>query len=266
MNCEIFGRWTVVGEKYIKAGNTHVDCQCACGTVKSVRYSSLVRGDTKSCGCLAKELASARQTTHGKSSHPLFQTWYDMNRRCYDTNRKDFHHYGGRGIHVCEEWKAPKFNGQGSFNNFLADMENSYEPGLEIDRVDVNGDYTPQNCRWASRSQQCKNRRDTVHASSLYDDIHNKTGLPRSVISDRINALGWSVEKTISTPIKPKRLLVESYDEELIPLGDIFSKAQMVKFSTIKKRKDIQEAVKWLFGDAAVKIYAEVGGVYVLYN
>lgn len=101
-----FGRWSVRGlvrdGKYLKAS---VSCQC--GSDKIVRVSTLISGESSSCGCLARELAGDRVRTHGLSKHPLFQTWYDMYRRCNRGSRKDYHHYGGRGIKVADRWMPP---------------------------------------------------------------------------------------------------------------------------------------------------------------
>ena len=126
---------------------------CECGNVKSIRIDSIVNGDTISCGCEARKRASARKKTHGLSKHPLANTYYDMCKRCYNKNRSDYKHYGGRGIKVCKRWL-----GEYGLANFIEDLKTK-PVGMELDRKDVNGDYEPSNVAWANRSEQCFNRR-----------------------------------------------------------------------------------------------------------
>jgi hypothetical protein len=99
-----FGRWEIKSEPYFVDYKV-VAALCECGTYRVVRYSSIASGDSNSCGCLAKEKARDRVKTHGLSDHPLYYTYQDMIRRCYDIRRKDYKHYGGRGIKVCKRWR-----------------------------------------------------------------------------------------------------------------------------------------------------------------
>lgn len=150
LHCSI-GRWTVIERaENSAAGAARWKVRCTCGTVKTVRGSALTDGSSKSCGCLAKELLSARSTTHGKTDTFEFGVWTAMRRRCSDPNHPRYHRYGGRGIGVCKRW--------GKFANFLLDMgECPFEKG-SIERKNNSKGYSPSNCVWLPKSQQSKNR------------------------------------------------------------------------------------------------------------
>ena len=133
--------------------NRHGFFLCECGVIRSIRISSVKGGDTMSCGCEAARRASKRLLKHGLSKHPLACTYFDMCKRCYSTKRKDYKHYGGRGIRVCDRWL-----GDDGLKNFIEDVGDK-PVGLELDRRDVNKDYEPSNVQWADRSNQCYNKR-----------------------------------------------------------------------------------------------------------
>ena len=205
-----FGRWTIL-EVFREGIYAKAKCLCDCGKVgEAVRISTLEYGESQSCGCLASEMAREKKRTHGYSRHPLYQTHYDMLRRCYDTSRKDFNHYGGRGIEVCDRWKEPEGKG---FENFLKDSEKFTGEGNEIDRIDVNGNYCPENCKWATRKQQTRNTRfnrvveydgETRCLAEWAEDLK----IPYQILQERLNKLGWSVEKAFTCPFRPKRLVL----------------------------------------------------------
>lgn len=146
-----FGRWTVLSraEDY-RRGIPQWSCRCDCGKAGVVRANILKAGESKSCGCLNREMK--RNYSHGLSQTRTYEAWKHMIQRCTNPHAKHFSYYGGRGITVCERWLS-------SFENFLADM-GERPPGLTLDRYpDNDGNYEPDNCRWATWTQQAANRR-----------------------------------------------------------------------------------------------------------
>lgn len=262
---DVFGRWTVLSVERVGQYN-RATCICECGKSKSVRQDTLLNGQSTSCGCFAHELTSQRSSTKGgQTMHPLYQRWYDLNRRCFDSKRKDFHHYGGRGITVCDEWS--KDNPQG-FTNFLVDMQDSYVDGLEIDRVDNNGNYCKANCKWSTRSEQVINRREvdglcftTRFLEDGEDVLHlaamaKKYNMSPNKLQDRISKLGWSLEDAISRPHKVKSYTIVvdgvNYKVDEIFVTNISNRCKPLKVTT-------GQLLRSLFKEC-VQVIAKVNG------
>lgn len=147
-----FGKLTVTERVFIDSGDkgAYWKCLCECTGIKIVKSKNLIGGKTTHCGCVNKH------ETHGKSKHRLYIIWMGMKARCKNPNSPDFINYGGRGIKVCDEWG----NSFISFYNWA--MNNEYEDDLSIDRINVDGDYEVNNCKWSTKSQQQNNKRNTL--------------------------------------------------------------------------------------------------------
>lgn len=137
-------------------------CTCDCGKQTKVVGRNLKKGHTQSCGCLVRiingRLITNRNVTHGYAprgnQHPLYRTWCGMHNRCRNSRDASWVNYGGRGITVCDRWTGPD-----GFSNFLADMGPKPSPKYSLDRIDNDGNYAPENCRWTTRSMQNSNKR-----------------------------------------------------------------------------------------------------------
>lgn len=204
-----FGRLTVISKADpIKEGSSGrlrpaVLCKCDCGNEKVVRIMCLKRGSCVSCGCLARDNASKRLLKHGMTHTRLFSIWDGMLDRCYHSYSIMYKNYGGRGISICDEW-------QKDFMNFYHwAIDNGYEDGLTIDRINTDGNYEPSNCRWATYKDQARNRRNN-HFLTFNGETKTATewaeitGIKLSTLLGRIDK-GYSVEKALSMPVQTQK-------------------------------------------------------------
>ena len=152
-----FGRLVVLNKQGHKGKLIAWRCKCDCGNETVVSVSNLLNNSTKSCGCLAREIYSSVNKTHGMTNTPLYKTWKNIKTRCYNHKCQKYKNYGGKGISMCKEWLD-------DFMSFYKwSNENGYETGLTIDRIDVDGNYEPNNCRWVNWKTQQRNKSNNVY-------------------------------------------------------------------------------------------------------
>lgn len=200
---EKFGRLVVI--KRIgkdKSGNIIWLCRCDCKTEKIIRGASLKNKTTRSCGCLNKEKIIERQTKHGHwtsgKASKSYNAWSHIKQRCTNISDPSYHRYGGRHISICKRWLK--------FENFLDDMGEPPTRDHSIDRIDNNGNYCKDNCRWATSEQQARNRRNNKlitcnGKTQLLIEWAKETRISHTVILWRIKR-GWSIDRAITTPVK----------------------------------------------------------------
>lgn len=152
---EKIGRLTIIKEVgKAKDGHKLFLCKCECGNEVSVASNNF--RNTKSCGCLRKEIQSKKAKKHGLSQERIYKEYYRMMTRCYNNKTKNFKNWGGKGIRVCDDWRKDKMN----FINWA--FGNGYKENLTLDRIDNNKDYSPENCRWVTMQKQMENKTNNV--------------------------------------------------------------------------------------------------------
>jgi hypothetical protein len=211
-------RIDIVGNRYgrlVVVSYSHADpknfkamwlCKCDCGNSKIIMGGSLKQGHTKSCGCFLKEKISQVNTIHGDSQpgsnhYAEYKCWKGIKARCYSKKTRSYISYGGRGIAVCDRWKD-------SFENFYADVGNRPSSSHSLDRFpNNNGDYEPGNVRWATASQQARNKRTNLKVEfhgqkRLICELADEFNIPLSALYSRVRRLGWTVEDAVNKPFK----------------------------------------------------------------
>ena len=210
-----FGKLFVQREVGGEKENTLFECLCDCGNVTIEKWSALIRGK-ESCGCLHHEQLLRRNTTHGGSKNRLYCVWQNMKRRCYDINAKEYKNYGGRGIAVCNEWR----DNYNAFKKFM--LEKGYEEGAKrgectIERLDVNGNYCPENCCVITIQEQAYNKTNS-HLEEYNGEIKtiaewaDEYGVDYNLIFKRLQR-GWSMEEALHKP-KRRAILYKGGDRE----------------------------------------------------
>lgn len=195
-----YGKLTVIcREANTNEGASTWRCQCECGNTVVVRGANLRKGTTKSCGCLSKMVCQKR-AKHNMVGTRLYNIWGNMKARCCRKTQPSYNYYGGRGIKICDEWKN-------SFENFLKwALSNGYTDSMTIERIDVNGDYCPENCKWSTPSEQAKNRRSNIlinyngetHCLSEWCEIYGKDYY---LVRDRIKKDKWDFSRAMFEPV-----------------------------------------------------------------
>lgn len=196
-----FGKLTaikVVGRS--KARKLMWLCECECGKTNIVTGSDLTSGKTKSCGCSKVERMRKQSLTHGQSGTRIYGIWRGMKTRCYNPKFHEFRNYGGRGISMCKEWTDDFCK----FEDWA--LHNGYNEKLTIERIDVNGNYEPSNCRWATIQEQANNRTSnhlltfngkTMNIAEWAREVGIKDKLLRRRIRD-----GWTTDRALTQPVK----------------------------------------------------------------
>lgn len=202
-----FDRYLVTGDSpVIVKSKRKWECRCDCGRVRIVLAYDLLRGASNSCGCKSREIASIRMkkinTTHGMTFTSEFNTWCNVIQRCNNPNDTAYRRYGGRGIRVCDRWS-------GSFENFYADMGPKPSPEHSIDRINNDGNYDPENCRWATRKEQLSNKGNNRMIEfdgrkQTITEWGREFGLSMELISYRLGR-GWSICRALTTSPRQSR-------------------------------------------------------------
>jgi hypothetical protein len=192
-----FGRLTIISYE----GDSNWLCKCDCGIQKEIKYSSLKRGDTRSCGCYRKEQTAINNTTHGMKDTKIYSVWMSMKDRCYRPGMSNYKYYGGRGIKMCKRWIK--------FENFKNDMYESYlehikyNKNTRLDRINNNGDYCKKNCQWLTHKENCNKTRQCHYITyngetRTISEWSECLFINYDKLERRLNKFKWPVEKAFN--------------------------------------------------------------------
>jgi hypothetical protein len=193
-----FNKLTVTGPSYTVGRRQYAPCVCDCGNTKDIRIDHVLRGHTVSCGCKNQDKAKRGHDGFREKCHPLRQLWGAMKARCFDEKHPSYYLYGAKGVTVCERWLT--------FENFVEDMA-PRPAGTSLDREDGNGPYCKENCRWATATEQGRNKSNN-RLVTLYGMSKPVTfwaevsGTPSKTIYARLDR-GWNEKKAVFTPPRP---------------------------------------------------------------
>ena len=201
-----FGR-LVVKEKTYKNGVMYWKCKCDCGNYSDVLPQHLKRGFIKSCGCLRKDVSKNLNRTHGMSKERIYKEWKDIKERCNNEKNTAYSNYGGRNIKVCDEWM--KFE---PFYEWA--MSNGYRDNLTIDRIDNDGNYEPDNCRWVNNTVQANNKRTNIfieykNERKTIAEWAREKNISYQTLYNRVQNLKWSIEDALNIPIGQRKCNIE---------------------------------------------------------
>lgn len=228
-----YGRLTITGNyelrKASKNNIAYFECICDCGNIIWARGSNIRYGSTRSCGCRV-----GQKYKHNSSKTRLYRIWNNMRSRCNAPKIASYKNYGARGIKVCDEWD----NVNDGFHNFQKwALSNGYFDNLTLDRIDVNGNYEPSNCRWVTQYEQSRNKRtnrflEVNGAKKIITDVAKEHGINVKTLQDRLDR-GYSLKEALEKELPNKRLIY--YKEQFLTPRQ-FSEVTGINFNTIMTR------------------------------
>lgn len=224
----VFNGWTVMSRSHKRSS---WECVCECGVKKSVYGPDLKSGHSKSCGCKRNDLISAKNKTHGLTGTPEYITWASIIARCTNKKNNRYSIYGGRGIKICSKWRQ-------DFEAFLSDVGKKPSPLHSIDRIDVNGNYEPQNVRWATTEEQSRNKRNTVQVvykgkKMSLSEFAQHIGMNFQRVNQRWQR-GWSTERIAATKLELPSRKLNAYQIQTILASSASQSTLALQFGVSK--------------------------------
>lgn len=250
------GKLTVVDYAYTKDNKAYWNCICECGNKCTVCASNLIREIAKSCGCNKRENMRKVAYKHGNSGTRLYSIWSGMKDRCYNSNNPQYKWYGGKGVYIADEW----LHDPDAFCNWA--RAHGYGSDLTIDRIDFNGPYTPDNCRWVTMKEQ-QNNKSSNHLLTYQGKTQNinqwaqELGMKREIIKDRLLS-GWSTEEALSRPPKQVDPATVEYQGKTYIISELAEKYNLaydvLRHRILKQGMPIEEALTKPVGRGKVEL------------